>query len=90
MIEASATEFAKNFGHYKEEAQRQPIAITSYGRVSGYFVSAPEYQEYERLKASMRTSYTIDTLPEELFQSIAGSQVDPRHAHLDRLLDGDE
>ena len=34
-----------NFGRYKEDAQREPIAITSYGRTSGYFVSAQEYAE---------------------------------------------
>ena len=51
MVAITATEFAKNFGRYKEAAQREPIAITSYGRTSGYFVSAQEYAELQRLRA---------------------------------------
>jgi PHD/YefM family antitoxin component YafN of YafNO toxin-antitoxin module len=50
MTAVTATEFAKAFGRYKEEAQREPVAITSYGRVSGYFVSAREYEELQRLR----------------------------------------
>ena len=38
MVAITATEFAKSFGRYKEEAQREPVAITSYGCISGYFV----------------------------------------------------
>lgn len=34
----------KGFGRYKEEAQH---AITSYGRVSGYFISAREFEELQ-------------------------------------------
>jgi hypothetical protein len=44
MVAITATEFAKNFGRYKEAAQREPIAITSYDRTSGYFVSAQRRQ----------------------------------------------
>jgi hypothetical protein len=38
MTAVAATEFAEAFGRYKEETQREPVAITSYGWVSGYFV----------------------------------------------------
>ncbi len=40
MVVTTATDFAKRFGRYKKEAQREPVAIKSHGRVSGYFVSA--------------------------------------------------
>ena len=29
MVRVTATEFAKNFGRYREEAQREPVAITT-------------------------------------------------------------
>jgi hypothetical protein len=29
MVATTVTEFAKRFGRYKEEAQREPVAITS-------------------------------------------------------------
>jgi len=55
MVAITATEFAKNFGRYKEAAQREPIAITSYGRTSGYFVSARKDGQFrERCVARRR------------------------------------
>ncbi len=54
MSAVTATEFAKSFGRYKEEAQREPIAITSHGRISGYFVSEREFKELQRLRALER------------------------------------
>ena len=54
MTAVLATDFVKNFGKYSEEAQREPIAITSYGRVSGYYMSAVEHREYERVRSKMR------------------------------------
>lgn len=42
MLEVTASQFVKHFGEYKEKVQRQPIAITSHGRTSGYFVSPHE------------------------------------------------
>jgi PHD/YefM family antitoxin component YafN of YafNO toxin-antitoxin module len=83
----TATEFAKSFGRYKEEAQRRPIAITSYGRVSGYFVSAYEYEELQRLRAFERRVYQINNLPTEIAEAIKTSKMDPAHDHLNALLD---
>jgi PHD/YefM family antitoxin component YafN of YafNO toxin-antitoxin module len=48
-----STEFSKNFGHYREIAQREPVAVTSHERVTGYFVSAGTYEEYAHLKDLM-------------------------------------
>jgi PHD/YefM family antitoxin component YafN of YafNO toxin-antitoxin module len=87
MTAVSATEFAKSFGRYKEEAQRQPIAITSYGRVSGYFVSAREFEELQRLRAFERRVLRIKDLPADLSTAIKASKMDPAHEHLNALLD---
>ena len=83
----TATEFAKNFGRYREEAQREPVAITSHGRTSGYFVSAYEYAELVRLRAFERRVYRIEELPENIVQAITESTMDPKHDHLNALLD---
>ncbi len=87
MVQVTATEFAKNFGRYREEAQREPVAITSHGRTSGYFVSPHEYAELERLRAFERRVYRIEELPASVVQAIAESTMDPRHEHLNALLD---
>lgn len=83
----TATEFARGFGRYKEEAQREPVAITSYGRISGYFVSAREYAELQRLRSFERRVYRIKDLPPEITEAIKASRMDPAHDHLNALLD---
>ena len=87
MTAVTATEFAKSFGRYKEEAQRQPIAITSYGRVSGYFVSAREFEELKRLRAFERRVFRIKDLPPEIVEAIKASKVPAGYEHLNSLLD---
>jgi PHD/YefM family antitoxin component YafN of YafNO toxin-antitoxin module len=87
MVRVTATEFAKNFGRYREEAQREPVAITSHGRTSGYFVSPHEYAELERLRAFERRVHRIEELPASVVQAIAEAKMDPKHEHLNALLD---
>jgi PHD/YefM family antitoxin component YafN of YafNO toxin-antitoxin module len=87
LVRVTATEFAKNFGRYREEAQREPVAITSHGRTSGYFVSPHEYAELERLRAYQRRVYRIEELPENVVQAISEAKMDPKHEHLNALLD---
>ena len=87
MAAITATEFAKSFGRYKEEAQREPVAITSYGRISGYFVSAKEYEELQRLRAFQRRVYRIKSLPPAIAKAIKDSKMDSAHEHLNHLMD---
>jgi PHD/YefM family antitoxin component YafN of YafNO toxin-antitoxin module len=87
MVRVTSTEFAKNFGRYREEAQREPVAITSHGRTTGYFLSPHEFAELQRLRAYERRAYRIEELPEDVFEAIVDSRMDDRHAPLDALLD---
>jgi hypothetical protein len=43
-----ASEFTRNFGRYRMLAQREAVAVSSHGSITGYFV-APD--EYERAQA---------------------------------------
>ena len=87
MVQVTATEFAKNFGRYREQAQREPVAITSHGRTSGYFVAPYEYAELVRLRAFERRVHRIEELPENIAQAISEAEMDPKHEHLNALLD---
>jgi hypothetical protein len=87
MTEVAATEFARNFGRYREAAQRAPIAVTSHDRVTGYFMSAQDFAEYQRLKAQARQVLAVEELDDATLAALAESRMDPRHAHLDELLD---
>ncbi len=87
MITVAATEFSKNFGRYREQVQREPIAVTSHDRVTGYFVSNAEYEDYVRVKSLMPKAYAVEELSEQTIQAIAASKMDAKHNHLNSLLD---
>lgn len=87
MTHVAATEFARNFGRYREEAQREPVAVVAHNRVTGYFVSARDFDEYQRLKAAGPTSLAVEELDAATLEALAASRMDQRHADLDRLMD---
>lgn len=83
-----ASEFTRNFGRYRMQAQREAVAVSSHGQVTGYFVGPDDYEAYKRFRDRRRVFKTVD-LTDEDFEAIAASRVDPRHAHLDALIDID-
>ena len=87
MREVTASEFARNFGLYREIAQREPVAVTSHGRTTGYFVSAVDYDDLQRLKALMPRSRAVDELGETEIEEIGRTRMSERHDDLDALLD---
>ena len=82
-----ATEFTRNFGQYREIAQREPVAVTSHGRATGYFISAVEFEELQRLKAYARRSRAVVDMTKEEIEQMAASRMAPEHDHLNALLD---
>ncbi len=70
---ASAAEVARNFGRYKELAQRGAIAVTSHGRDSVVLLSA---DEYARLKAlDDRIAVFAHELPNDMVQALEHAAV---------------
>lgn len=62
-------------------------AAAELGRVTGYFVSAREYEELQRLRAFERRVHRIKDLPREIAEAIQGAKMNPAHDHLHALLD---
>ena len=87
VITVPSTEFSKNFGKYREAVQREPVAVTAHERITGYFVSAGEYEEYQQLKSRASKAYATEELSEETLRAIAHATMDSRHDHLNNLLD---
>jgi prevent-host-death family protein len=87
MREVPATEFARNFGQYREIAQREPVAVTSHGRVTGYFISAVEFEEMQRLKAYASHSRAVADLSREEIDEMTAGRMRAEHDHLNALLD---
>ena len=80
-----ASEFTRNFGRYRMLAQREPVAVSSHGSITGYFVGPDEYEEFRRFKQHRRSFATAE-LPDEKVRAIGASRMDSRHAHLDKML----
>lgn len=87
MKRISASEFARNFGRYREAVQREPVAVTSHGRTSGYFVSAEAFGEYQDLKAMSRRVYRVADLPKDYIDAIVATRMDAKFDYLNDLLD---
>ena len=81
-----ASDFTRNFGRYRMQAQREAVAVSSHGQITGYFVGPDEYEELKRFR-EQRRSFATEDLSVEAIKAIAGSRMDSRHAHLDALLD---
>jgi len=81
-----AAEFTRNFGRYRMRAQREAVPVSSHGRITGYFVGPDEYEEFRRYRES-RHSFATAELPADKVQVISDSRMDPRHDHLNSLLD---
>ncbi|MDF1586219.1 type II toxin-antitoxin system Phd/YefM family antitoxin [Geminicoccaceae bacterium 1502E] len=70
-----ASEFARNFGRYRDEALAGSIiAVTSHGRVVGAFLSARELEHYERLKRREREVLVTGELPDEVVAEIEAAE----------------
>ena len=81
-----ASEFTRNFGRYRMQAQREAIPVSSHGQITGYFVPPAEYEAYLRYKEQRRSFATTDLTDAEV-AAIATARMDPRHDHLNKLLD---
>lgn len=81
-----AAEFTRNFGRYRMLAQKAAVPVSSHGRITGYFVPPDEYEEFARFRAQRRSFATVE-LSDNKVRAIATSRMDPRHDHLNTLLD---
>ena len=81
-----ASEFTRNFGRYRMRAQREPVAVSSHGQITGYFIGPDEYEEFKRFRESRR-SFATSELPEDKVEAVCASRMDARHAPLDKMLD---
>jgi hypothetical protein len=73
--DVSATDFARNFALYREEAiAEKVIRVTSHGRVIGAYLSASEAAHYERLKRREQQSLVVGELSSDVIAAIESSE----------------
>ena len=61
--------------------------MTSHGRAMGYFVSAVEFEEMQRLKALARRSRAVAEMTQDEITRMTAGRMDSEHDHLNALLD---
>jgi antitoxin Phd_YefM of type II toxin-antitoxin system len=84
MIRVSSAEFQRAFGLLADKALTAPIAITKHGRDHLIVLSA---EEYARMKRGYRRVGLTSELPDDLLAMVEASRMDPKHDHLNALLD---
>lgn len=87
MIEVTATDFVRSFGRYREVVQRETIAVRAHDRITGYFVSIQDFEEFQRLKAMMPVALAVEELDQATLHALAETAMDERHAGLDAMMD---
>lgn len=72
-----ASEFARNFGRYREKATEGTVVrVTNHGRTVGGFLSARQLEEYRRLKERERQNLVVGELPDDVFEAIRDATYD--------------
>lgn len=80
----TASEVQRNFGQYKELAQREPVMITSNGRESIVMLSAQAYAEYLAFK-EQQTHYVHQGAVDDAFQASLEQRLSQHSETLDKL-----
>jgi PHD/YefM family antitoxin component YafN of YafNO toxin-antitoxin module len=83
ILRVSETEFGKVVDRYLDLALTRTVIVTRNGQDRTVMISVGEYQ---RLKRRDRQVYAAGDLPDEIFEAIRRSELDPRHRHLDDLI----
>ena len=74
-ITVPASEFARNFARYQDEAQSgTTVRVTSHGRVVGAWLSTAELEHFRRLKQQERQVHRVGELPDELLAGIEAGE----------------
>lgn len=86
MPTVSVAEFIRNFGTYQRQAAREPVEVTSRGKVAGAYVSAEDAALLRRIRASRQAFHPWE-LPGDLREALRAAEPGPESAAADHLLD---
>ncbi|MSP81429.1 MAG: type II toxin-antitoxin system Phd/YefM family antitoxin [Alphaproteobacteria bacterium] len=85
MVTVTSAEFQKQFGRFRELAQREPVAITNHGRESLVLISADEFKRLKELDT--RRAYYAWELPDDLAQALDTAAAPDWTARFDREIE---
>lgn len=71
-VRVNTSDLQKNFGHWHDRAQREPVQIVKHGRETAYLISSAAYQE---LLAGYRRVIRVEALTEAEMAMIMDADV---------------
>jgi prevent-host-death family protein len=87
-LTATALEFRRAIGKYLDQVTSgQPVIITRRGQRVAVMVPFEEYREYCLDKAVQKRAHLTAEADYFVIEAVANAQMDPRHNHLNELLD---
>jgi len=81
----TSTEFRARAGQYLDEAAKSPVIITKHNRPSRVLLDIDEYRRMKRYDT--REHLPPADLADAELRALEVSEMDPRHDHLNKLLD---
>lgn len=85
MRTVTATEFQRKFGEFWDVSGKTPVRITKHDRPARVMLDEEEYRRLKELDD--REALYVEDLSEEERAALKRAKMDPRHDHLDELMD---
>ena len=77
-VRVTTSDLQKNFGHWHDRAQREPVQIVKHGRETAYLISSATYAE---LLAGYRRVVRVEELTEAEMAMIMDAEIPPEHQY---------
>jgi hypothetical protein len=84
MLKVTSKDFQRNTGYYQDQALKEGVAITRYGRDHLVIIKA---EEYYALRQRARTAMAVEEMSEADIQQLQDTHMSPEHDHLNTELD---
>lgn len=85
MLKVTSKEFQRNTGLYQDQALKESVMITRYGRERLVLM---DVEEYEQLRKRARIVLGINELSADDIKHIESSSMSTKHNHLNTEIDG--
>jgi hypothetical protein len=84
MLKVTSKDFQRNTGYYQDQALKEGVAITRYGRDHLVIIKA---EEYYALRQRARMAMTVGEMSEADIQQLQDTHMAREHDHLNTELD---
>ncbi|MES9880133.1 MAG: type II toxin-antitoxin system Phd/YefM family antitoxin [Sedimenticola sp.] len=87
MLKVTSKDFQRNSGYYQDQALKEAVTITHYGRDRLVVINADEYYA---LRKRARVALPVGEMPESDIHHLEQISMSPKHDHLNDELETKE